>query len=161
MLSFCKDHPSLIENYDKAVSDSTRVWIVHHCLETHKYKDRARKEWVRRDEDIGVEMLKVFGLYYQRPASELIFMTKSEHVSLHRKGKKHSDKARQLIREKRAKQIMVPHPVAPEIRKKISETVHNNPTAMGYKAKELSKLYHQDNKGLSWNEFQNKYKEII
>lgn len=83
---FCKDDITKIENYDKAIADD-KTWCIHHRLETHKYKDRNRKEWVKRDEDVSKEMLQAFGLYYNRPAEELIFMTKREHSILHRKGK--------------------------------------------------------------------------
>lgn len=97
--AYCKDDITKIENYDKAIADKTQVWHCHHRLETHKYKDRNRKEWVRRDEDISQEMLKAFNLYYDRPAEELIFMTVSDHHSLHHKNKKFSEEHKRKIGE--------------------------------------------------------------
>ena len=84
---YCCDDFSLIENYDKAINDETQIWVCHH-----------RKE----DEGYSREDLKKMGIYYKRPASELILLTSSEHNSLHNKrikgrvpwnkGKKLSDK---------------------------------------------------------------------
>ena len=67
--SYCKEDPSLIENYDKAIADSTQMWCCHHRLEISEGK--------------SYQQLKSEGLYWQRPASELIFMTKSDHQRLH------------------------------------------------------------------------------
>lgn len=53
--AYCKDDITKIENYEKAIADKTQTWAIHHRLETHKYKDRNRKEWVRRDEDVSKE----------------------------------------------------------------------------------------------------------
>jgi len=69
---FCCEDISLIENYEKAISDKTQTWDLHHRKEEEGY---SRKE------------LKYLGLYYKRPASELIFLTKSEHNRIHHKGK--------------------------------------------------------------------------
>lgn len=87
-MRYCKDDITKIENYEKAIADNTQTWQCHHRLETHKYKDRNRKEWVKRDEDVSVETLIAFDVYYNRPAEELIFMTHAEHRALHCKGKK-------------------------------------------------------------------------
>ena len=67
--SYCKDDISLIENYDKAINDNTQIWDCHHRLET--------------DMNMLVEDLKEMDLYYNRPASELIFLTSIEHIKLH------------------------------------------------------------------------------
>lgn len=67
---FCGEDIRLIENFEKALLDRKTVWDVHHRLEIELNKT-------------GQE-LKEAGLYYNRPASELIFLTKSEHSSLHR-----------------------------------------------------------------------------
>ena len=39
------------------------------------------------------------GMYFHRPASELIFLTKSEHVFLHNKGKKLSEETKNKMSE--------------------------------------------------------------
>ena len=68
---FWKDDISLIENYDKAIDDTTQVWHCHHRRETIF----SRKDLIE------------IGEYYNRPACELIFLTKSEHHRLHNLGK--------------------------------------------------------------------------
>ena len=69
----CEDI-SLIENYDKAISDTTQMWHCHHRAETNENKSR--------------KALIAEGRYWHVFASELIFLTKAEHNSLHFKGKK-------------------------------------------------------------------------
>lgn len=97
--SFCIKDFSKIENYEKAVADKTQIWHLHHRLETHKYKDRNRKEWIKRDENVSREELQAFGLYYNRPAEELIFVTHSEHRRLHNEGQQLSKETKQKISE--------------------------------------------------------------
>lgn len=70
---FCKDDISLIENYDKAIYDNDQTWHCHHRREL----ETPRKELIE------------LGEYYNRPASELIFLTPFEHNSLHKKGNKY------------------------------------------------------------------------
>ena len=65
--SYCKDDISLIENYDKAVADKEQTWDCHHRRES----ETPRKELIEIRE------------YYNRPANELIFLTRSEHKALH------------------------------------------------------------------------------
>ena len=79
--SYCKDDISLIENYDKAIADDTQVWDCHH----------------RRETIYSVKDLQDIGEYYNRPACELIFLTKSEHTRLHNLGKYHSEETRLKI----------------------------------------------------------------
>ena len=88
--SYCKDDISLIENYDKAIADKTQIWHCHHRRETIF----SRKDLIE------------IGEYYNRPACELIFLTKSEHMRLHHlgkpsgmKGKHHSVEARKKMSE--------------------------------------------------------------
>lgn len=95
---FCKDYTK-IENYDKAINDETQVWVCHHRLETCKYKDRNRKEWIRRDENIPMRVLKFLGLYYDRPPEELIFMTNDEHTTHHLIGHEVSEETREKLRK--------------------------------------------------------------
>lgn len=71
VIKFCSEDPSLIENYDKAILDENNTWEIHHRLE-------IQGKIIKTATD-----LKKLGLYYYRPASELIFLTKSEHCSLH------------------------------------------------------------------------------
>ena len=103
----CKDDFSLIENYDKAIADDTQVWDCHH----------------RRETIYSVKDLQDIGEYYNRPACELIFLTKSEHTRLHHLGKHHSAETRYKISESLSSEknpLFGKHHSA-EARKKMSE----------------------------------------
>ena len=73
--AFCIEDISLIENYDKAIADESNNWIVHHKLGI------SEGRCISKDELISMN------LYFHRPAYELIFMTKSEHIKLHNKAR--------------------------------------------------------------------------
>lgn len=79
---YCKE-PEKIENYEKAKADNFIGWCCHH----------------RKGETISRKKLKALELYYNRPASELIFLTESEHSSLHIKGKTLSDEHKKKLSE--------------------------------------------------------------
>ena len=68
--SFCCEPISEIENYELAVKDNFVGWVTHH-----------RKEF--EDNGYSREELKDKGLYYNRPAKELIFLRAGEHRKLH------------------------------------------------------------------------------
>ena len=96
--SYCKDDICLIENYYLAVN-SDEIWDCHH-----------RNEIMNDGTLHSVKWLKDNGLYYNRPACELIFLSHNEHSSLHcRKcqngknnhmyGKQHSEVTRKKISE--------------------------------------------------------------
>ena len=95
---FCKS-PENIENYEKAKAGNFKGWDCHHRLETHNSDGK------RRDVDISVEELISIGMYFDRPAYELIFLPSSEHISLHKKGKTyfkgkhHTEEAKKKISE--------------------------------------------------------------
>ena len=78
--SICRT-PELIENYEKAVNDTTQTWQCHHRLETHN------SDGERRLVDISGSELIALGMYFDRPPEELIFMTELEHKHLHNAGK--------------------------------------------------------------------------
>ena len=80
---YCKDNISRIENYNKAISDSEQTWDCHHRRENIY----SKKELIEKNE------------YYNRPASELIFLTNSEHNSLHKKGKTFTEEHKRKIAE--------------------------------------------------------------
>ena len=80
---YCKNYQD-IENYEKALADDFKNWEVHHRLETHN------SDGERRLVDITADELNALDMYYNRPASELIFLPISEHRSLHSKGEKNS-----------------------------------------------------------------------
>lgn len=128
---FCRN-PELIENYDKAMADTTQTWQCHHRLETHN------SDGERRSVDITSEELKALDMYYNRPAEELIFLTINEHSSLHSKtrvcsaetrkkmsesmkGKHHSEETRKKISE--AQKGKKRGPFSEEHKKKMSESM--------------------------------------
>ena len=95
---YCKE-PEKIENYEKAKKDNFKGWECHHRLETHTSDGK------RRDVDIPHKELKALGMYYNRPATELIFLTTREHNAFKKgkpgpnKGKKFSEETRNKMRE--------------------------------------------------------------
>lgn len=82
---YCCEDPSLIENYNEAVTDITQVWDLHHRLE------------IQGDKKVSIKELKTAGLYYHRPAIELIFLTHSEHLKLHNHNYKPSNETKSKI----------------------------------------------------------------
>ena len=90
---YCKDDISKIENYDKAIADSTQVWDCHHRTEI--WWNCTKKELIENE------------CYYNRKACELIFLTHAEHARLHNKGntyrigKIHSEETRRKMSESR------------------------------------------------------------
>ena len=61
-----------IENYEMAKSERFVNWVIHHRLETRGFGYTSKE-------------LKALGLYYRRPASELIFLRTSDHSIIHHK----------------------------------------------------------------------------
>ena len=83
LFSYVEDcNPEAIENYKEALADDFNGWHCHHRLETHN------ADGSRRDVDLSREELMEMNMYYNRPASELIFMRAGEHISLHKKGER-------------------------------------------------------------------------
>lgn len=112
---FCCEDTSLIENYDKAVADTTNKWVIHHRLETH-FPDGTERP---TNAHLSINELKAQDMYYNRPAKELIFMTRSDHQALHNKkliGHKHTEEAKQKMREASLN-------MSAETRKKMSEAL--------------------------------------
>ena len=87
--SFCCEDLSLIENYGLAINDTTQMWECHHRGE------------ILPCGRFSVSDLKKFELYFNRPASELIFLTPSEHRQLHFKGVPKSEEHKKAIGEAR------------------------------------------------------------
>ena len=92
---YCKDYEK-IENYQEAKKDNFKGWHCHHRLETHN------SDGERRLVDITADELKALGMYYNRPAEELIFLTVKEHNAFN-KGKPSPNKGKQLSAETRRK----------------------------------------------------------
>lgn len=83
IISFCLT-PELIENYDKAIADTTQTWQCHHRLETH-FSDGTERPY---NACLSYKELTLLGCYYDRSADELIFLTEAEHKRLHNKRNK-------------------------------------------------------------------------
>jgi len=95
---YCRS-PELIENYDKAIADTTQTWDVHHRLEccfTQKF-------------------MKEMNLYYDVEPEALIFLTKEEHrkidsankrISESLKGMKFSEEHKRKIGKANSKRVL-------------------------------------------------------
>ena len=85
---FCSEPLDKIEHYEEALAEDFAGWCIHHRLE------------IQESKRVSMQELKSNGLYYGRPASELIFMRRPEHNRLHligntyTKGKHHSEESR-------------------------------------------------------------------
>ena len=90
---YCCEDPALIENYAEAIADTAQIWDCHHRAE------------ILPCGIFSAEDLKRHGLYWNRPASELVFIKHSEHLRLHK----------------------LKHSVSEETRRKISETLRGKP----------------------------------
>ena len=71
---YCSENISLIENYQEAIEDKEKMWDIHHRRECD---DEGRTLFTHKQ-------LKEMNLYFNRPAKELIFVTKSTHKKIHR-----------------------------------------------------------------------------
>ena len=142
---FCKDIEN-VENYEKAKADNFVGWHCHH----------------RKGIDIPREELQALGMYYNRPADELIFLTVGEHRKLHKfseetkkklsesrkgkpspnKGKRHSEESRKKLSEAHKG-----HTLSEETRKKIAEAMKNMSEEHKNKISEATKCTHWYNNG--------------
>ena len=78
MFAYCiPEQIEQIENYQFAKKDNFDGWNIHHRLETHTSDGEKRLVNLSKAELIALDM------YYNRLANELVFLTKSEHTSLH------------------------------------------------------------------------------
>ena len=126
---YCRDDISKIENYDKAIADTSHTWVIHHRLELTLDGEFA----------LSREQLKMHDMYYNRPYYELIFLTRIEHNIIHNlgmsyetrrklseaaKGRKASDETRRKLSEAHKGKHH-----SEDTRRKISESMkgENNP----------------------------------
>ncbi len=124
---FCCEDPSLIENYEEAIK-SDETYNCHHRRELADGKVTSRKELIAQ------------GLYYHRPAEELLFLSRSEHMRLHRKGKPLSEEHRRKISEtEKGKKLSEGHKI------KISEANKGKP-----KSEETKRKLSAAMKGKHW-----------
>lgn len=163
---YCKNIEN-VENYDKAVADNFKGWHCHHRLETHN------SDGERRIVDISQKELIALGMYYDRPADELIFLTSREHNAF-KKGKHPSAQTRRKMSESRkGKQFSEEHknklseahlwqipwnkgkhtqPLSAETRKKLSEAHKGNTPTKGmhwYNNGKMNKLCYECPEGFA------------
>ena len=100
---YCSDDISLIENYNQAIADADKMWDIHHRRECD---GEGRTLFTKKQ---LIEM----NVYYKRPASELVFVTRSMHWKIHHemcsKGGKisgGSEAAKKAVKEKCSKPIL-------------------------------------------------------
>lgn len=91
---YCSEPLSNIENYEKAIADTTQTWACHHRLEINPFNSNREDRGI-----VSQKQLMEDEMFWNRPACELIFLTKSEHSSLHHKGKTLSDEHRRRLSE--------------------------------------------------------------
>ena len=114
---YCRDDLSKIDNYEKAIADTTQTWVIHHRLELTLDGEPA----------LTSKQLKMHDMYYNRPYYELIFLTDAEHRKLHTKGRPSPMKGHTLSEEHRRKisEAMKGRTLTEETRRKISEANKN------------------------------------
>lgn len=105
---FCKE-PEKIENYEKAKSENFVRWNCHHRLETHN------SDGIKRLVSISRQELMALGVYFDRPPEELIYLTVSEHTSIHSSTRHRTEEQKQKISN-----TLKGHQVSADVRKKIS-----------------------------------------
>lgn len=123
---YCCEDLSLIENYDLAVADTTQTWEIHHRGEILPCGRFSRA------------YLKKFGLYYKRPAAELIFLTPAEHNSMHFKGIQLSEEHKKALSEAH-KGVQI-GPMSEATKKAISDAKKGIPLSEKHRAKLSKKI---------------------
>lgn len=81
---YCREDITIIKNYTEAIADKTRMWICHH-INGEPFTGFCTAD------------LKKMNMYYQRPASELVFVSRSEHNTIHKKDISLSDESRKKM----------------------------------------------------------------
>lgn len=134
---YCREDITHIKNYAEAVADKTRTWLCHH-INGEPFTGFCRKDLIKMN------------MYEQRPASELMFVTRKMHEDIHgscktagksNKGRTPSKETRQKLSDaKKGK-----HP-SEESRKKMSVSMkgrtlseeHRQKLSIANKGKRLS-----------------------
>lgn len=126
-----------IENYEKAKADNFKGWHCHHRLETHT------SDGERRTVDISQAELIALGMYWHRPANELIFMTAKEH-NAYKKGKHHTEEAKKKIGNANKTKCHTE-----DWNKKVGLSLKGKPKSEDHK-KKISEIVRINNTGKHW-----------
>ena len=115
--AYCSEDISRIENYDEAVNDQEHMWHCHHRAESLPCGRYTAAQ------------LQKHGLYWHRPASELIFLRHDVHTSLHHKG----------------------NPLGLEARRKMSDSNHTKKKVqMNRKSDGFTKVFPSQSESARW-----------
>lgn len=91
---YCSEPIENIENYSEAVADKEHMWDCHHrneiCLANQSRLDRGITSKAQLIAD---------GMYYNRPASELIFLRQDAHMRLHYMDRSRSEETKRKMAE--------------------------------------------------------------
>lgn len=156
MLNYCCEPVDQIEGYIPEEKRTTKM-VIHHRLESHDESGTLRTRF------LSMQQLKDAGLYYNRPASELIWMTESAHKSLHQEdlsykenlqkmskkniGRKMSDTQKNTLREKaigrkhtaetkaKLREINIGKTMQKSVKDRISNTLKGRCTTWSVKSK--------------------------
>ena len=147
---YCKDDLSLIENYDKAIADTTQIWHCHHRLE------------IQGDKVISTITLKEKGLYYNRPAFELVFLTPLEHNVLHGNNMSEEHKQKNSMANSGKNNAMFGKKQTLEAKQKISMANKGRKTWLGkHHSEETKRKISESKKGhIPWNKGKKKQNKI-
>lgn len=104
---YCSEPIDKIEHYEEALAEDFAGWCIHHRLEIQPDGTSMSRQELK-DKD----------LYFNRPASELVFMRCEEHTSLHHKGKHKPEEHRKKIAE-----ACKGRTLSEETRRKLSESL--------------------------------------
>lgn len=134
---YCREYTK-IKGFDQALR-SPELFVVHHLdgIASHKTKNELKKE----------------GKYYHVNPEDLVLVTAKEHFDLHKVDR--SEKIKKALNFDES------------VRKKIADSKIGKKRPSEYKQKlsgvmtsklaQVREAYREDNKGLSWNEFQRDY----
>ncbi len=142
---YCREY-TRIKGFDLAMR-SPEAFVVHHIAGITSHK--TKKELIAE------------GKYYHVKPEDLMLVTIKEHFDLHSE-----DRSEKI---KRGYNYM-PREVKESVRKKISDSNIGKKRSLEYKQKlsgvmtsklaQVREAYREDNKGLSWNEFQKDFWRI-
>lgn len=152
---FCKEDISKIENYDKAVNDTTQTWHCHHRTEI--WWNCSKQDLIDND------------CYNNRKACELIFLTPSEHLRLHNTGKSISVETRRKLSNrvmsdetrKKISNANIGKVLSEETRRKISNRVISDDTRKKMSDAHLGKVLSDKTKQKMSKAFKGKSWKVI